>query len=754
MVARRWLRIPGAIGMCLLAGCAGEPLGEAPVADRTEPTGAGPSTAMRGDAWALRPTLQRLGCEGALAAADPASPETHGDRIEYPRAALTEWYRGTPRGLEQGFTLPVRPACPGAGPVILALGGSLSAMVLPGGREARLRDASGHEVLRYTDLHASDRTGRELPASLAAMAGGLAIRVDDTGAEYPVEVDPLIWAEQQDLVASDPGPTPDAFGQAVAVDGDTLLVGAPGNQGFGSAYLFVRSGPTWSFAQEFTGDSHSFGQTVSLSGDTALTGASDVNEGRGAAYVFSRSGTTWAEQQMLVDPGGSPDDSFGAAVATSGDTAVIGAPGLIMAGVAYVFAFAGGTWTQQQALTDGMVILDAGESDGFGGAVALSGDTLLVGAPNDASTSGAAYVFVRSGTTWTLQQKLVPVGGVPGGNFGVAVALDGDTAALGDWNATSNEGLVHVFGRTGTVWTQTQVIAAVPTIASFGASVALNGGTLVAGGNTYAGPSGGVYVYTPSSGGALALVEVLTPQPAVSGNGFGIAVAVSGNTVAAGAPLSLKGAGSAYVFVVGSTLGDACTAPEQCFSGLCVDGVCCNFAACPAAGPCNATEHCQAGTGLCSITPLNEGTACTDPAACVLAGTCTAGVCSGGTTPCVPEDDCHEFGVCDGTTGLCSNPAKPDGLPCPGGTCAAGICAATGTGGSGAAAMARSGCTCGTAGQLGDGTLAPALGLLLLALRRRSGAKRPRHPLTDTPGCWRTPSSHPAAAGSPSSAWS
>jgi hypothetical protein len=174
--------------------------------------------------------------------------------------------------------------------------------------------------------------------------------------------------------------------------------------------VFVRSGATWtqqaklvaSDAATLGGD---FGGAVSIDGDTAVIGAYIQTSATGAAYVFVRSGTTWSQQAKLLASDGAHNDYFGASVAVSGDTAVVGAFGHNSSqGALYVFVRSGTSWTQQASLVPN----DAAKGDGLGSAAAIQGDTLVVAAYTKNSSQGAAYVFVRSGTTWTQQGELTP----------------------------------------------------------------------------------------------------------------------------------------------------------------------------------------------------------------------------------------------------------------------------------------------------------------------------------------------------------
>ena len=301
------------------------------------------------------------------------------------------------------------------------------------------------------------------------------------------------------LTASDGGPS-DEFGHSVSVSGNTALIGAPNDDDVasnaGAAYVFVRSGSSWTEQEKLTAldgaGSDEFGYVVSLSGDTAVVGAyrdDDAGSTSGSAYVFGRSGGSWSQQEKLTAADGASSDEFGFAVAVSGDTAVIGAPNDdddgSNSGSAYVYVGSGGSWTSQEKLTAG----DSAVDDEFGFSVSVSGDTAVIGAPDDdddGSNSGSAYVFVRSGNSWTQQEKLTASDAAANDNFGFAVSVSVDTAVIGayrDDDAGSTSGSAYVFVRSGSSWTEQQKLTAGDAAAgdSFGFAVSVSGDTAVIG---------------------------------------------------------------------------------------------------------------------------------------------------------------------------------------------------------------------------------------------------------------------------------
>ncbi len=605
--------------------------------------------------------------------------QTKGTRVEYVwNESLTEWYINDQRGFEHGYTLRDRPDgasgtnASGGGMLhfTLAVRGELVPRVSENGRDVAFTAPTDRSTtLTYNNLKVFDADGVHLAASFQATTTttgthALRLTIDDTNARYPLTIDPV--AQQAYLKAPSTGAR-DQFGYAVAVSGDTVVVGASSEDSnatgvngdptddstfnAGAAYVFVRTpgGTTWT-QQAYLKASNAavrdvFGISVSVSGDTVVVGAAQedsnatgVNGNQannsaadsGAAYVFVRSGTTWTQQAYLKASNTGANDLFGISVSVSGDTVVVGAYGeasnatgvngnptdnsTFNAGAAYVFVRTPGgtTWTQQAYLKAS----NTGASDLFGYSVAVSGDTVVVGAPNEDSNatgvngngaddsfifSGAAYVFVRppGGTTWTQQAYVKAANTGAGDVFGVSVSVSGDTLVVGAYIEASNatgvngdqadnsavrSGAAYVFVRPpgGTTWIQQAYLKASNTGASdqFGWSVAVSGDKVVVGayqeGSNATGINGNQANNTaPEAGAAYVFVRtgtVWSQQAYLKASNtdasdlFGFAVAISGDTVVVGAQHegsnatgvngnqadnSAAEAGAAYVFILG-----------------------------------------------------------------------------------------------------------------------------------------------------------------------------------------------------------
>jgi len=493
--------------------------------------------------WSWGLELRSYGVDGATRVVGDAScMEAFGRRVAYQwDDTLTEWYVNDASGLEHGYTVHHRPdGAPDRRGLLhftLAVRGGLRPRISGDGRDVTFVNSGGAAVVNYTGLAVIDADGSTVPAWFEYEGDGIRLFVDDASARYPLTIDPT--AQQAYLKASNTG-ADDLFGHAVAISGDTVVVGAPqedssatgvnGNQASntapnsGAAYVFVRSGTTWtqqaylkaSNASVISSDDR-FGQSVAISGDTVVVGANredsnatGVNGNQnndsalesGAAYVFVRSGTTWSQQAYLKSSNTGDFDFFGWSVSVSGNTVVVGAypedsnatgvngnqadNSASASGAAYVFVRSGTTWSQQAYLKAS----NTAEFDKFGWSVGVSGDTVVVGAYEEDSNatgvngnqanesafaSGAAYVFVRSGTAWS-QQAYLKASNTEGSDwFGYSVSMSGDTIVVGSpfessgatgVNGNQNDesvgsaGAAYVFVRNGATWTQQAYVKA------------------------------------------------------------------------------------------------------------------------------------------------------------------------------------------------------------------------------------------------------------------------------------------------------
>jgi len=427
--------------------------------------------------WGLE--LQSYGFgENQRAIGGTPAVKAEGQRLSYQwDATVQEWWVNDARGLEHGFTVAQRPVPPlNSQPSTLnfhiATRGTLHPRVSADAQGVLFQDATGATVLNYTGLKVWDADGKVLASRFeAAGEKGVRLLVEERGARYPLTIDPI--AQQAYLKPAAVGNTQagDRFGQSVAVSGDTVVVGASGED---SSTTGVNSTPN----------------------DDGTANRS------GAAYVFVRNAGMWTLQAYLKPAAvgtTQAGDNFGYSVAVAGDTVVVGAPGEASsttgvnstpnesatdAGAAYVFVRSAGMWTQQAYLKPAAVG-NTQAGDFFGISVAVSGDTVIVGAyredsnttgvnstPDEsAGNSGAAYVFVRSAGVWAQQAYLKPaaVGTTQVFDlFGQSVAVSGNTVVVGAYredsnttgvNSTPNEsapdsGAAYVFVRSAGVWTQ------------------------------------------------------------------------------------------------------------------------------------------------------------------------------------------------------------------------------------------------------------------------------------------------------------
>lgn len=379
--------------------------------------------------------------------------DTSDGRIVYARSGLDEWYLNGPLGVEVGFSIAEPPAGSGPVDVAMSVSGDLVPALRTDGSAVELRDGDDHPVLRVEGLFVADATGKEVTSRFGVENGQLVMQFDDADVTYPVEVDPIVTRLDNKGTAADAAQLA-AFGASVAVSDDTAAIGAPlagsttpaAADGPGAVYVFVRgSGGTWSQQARLAVTSLNaraqLGVSVGISGDTIIAGAPGALSGSttvGRAFVFTRSGTTWTKQATLAPSDALSGDQFGSSVGISSGRAIVGAPGhdyshppvfKDQAGAAYVFTRSGTTWSQRAILTGSITV-----GDHFGTSVAISLLTALVGEPdsdmNGLSNTGRAYVFEGAidGSSWPQQAMFLPPSPVAGGAFGKSVALNGITA--------------------------------------------------------------------------------------------------------------------------------------------------------------------------------------------------------------------------------------------------------------------------------------------------------------------------------------
>ncbi len=514
----------------------------------------------------LSMALSAYGYASALRPVAPAAPHASANRVSYSHGALHEWFANGPLGLEQGFDVAARPSA-GSGPLTFSL-------ALSGNLDPRLEHGSlllsGRGVaLRYGGLVATDARGRALRSWLQLVKGHVLIRLDDRGAVYPLRVDPLIQQGEKLTGGEEIGKG--FFGVSVALssNGDTALIGGEDDDsGIGAAWVFTRSGSTWSQQAKLTGGEEVgkayFGRNVALSadGNTALIGDETDDEELGAAWVFTRTGSTWTQQGKKLTGGEESGKArFGDSVALSseGSTALIGGyDDNTEAGAAWVFTRSGSTWSQQGAKPTGKE--ESGKGF-FGGSTALSseGNTALVGGRTDGANAGAVWVFTRSGSTWTQQGKKLTGGEESGGGyFGQSVALssEGNTALIGGEFDGDDIGAAWVFTRSGSTWTQQGAKLTGSGESGkglFGDSVALSseGNTALIGGAGADGESiGAAWLFTRSGSTWTQEGEKLTGSGESGEGAFGGSVALSseGSTALIGGFLDDDFTGAAWVF--------------------------------------------------------------------------------------------------------------------------------------------------------------------------------------------------------------
>ncbi len=608
----------------------------------------------------MRLGVSAWGCAGAERAVSPGIVRTSGGRATVERDDLVEWFENGPAGLEQGFNLQERPgACTSVRFVSVPSAG-LRARV-EGTEGVDLIDAGGVAQYRVNHAFAVDAAGRSLPVRFEPDRDGYALRVDIRSATFPVHVDPLAYLLEGTLTPPPiPGYGGGYFGLDVALYQDTAVVGAyladsAGPSGSGAAFVFERSGSTWSYAATLTapdpGVDDWFGWDVDVWGDTIVVGAMKDDTARGvdagSVRVFRGSGGAWTQEAVIQPTTAGAESFFGCGVAIYGDTLVAGPYGgpdaYASVGSAYVFTRTGSVWTQEARLVPSA---DSSDRPAFGRKVSIWADTVAVGAMMEDGPvgvdQGAVYVFSRAGTIWSAEAKLRNGGAIVNGWFGYQVDIGSQAligAAPGDWSMHLAQS-ISIFENDGSGYAEAASFAAtnLDEVATYGPWAAGDG-----------------RVYQRGSAG-WSLFASLPESSSVS---------IYDDTIVDGARV--------YRLGTALSLGAACVGDFECESAHCVEGVCCESAcggssstscqACTAArtgaadGLCRPLTAAIAATTLCraSIDPV-----CDVPEYCSPSSTsCPTDAFAPAGTECrAALGPCDQAEACSGDDPLCPTDAR------------------------------------------------------------------------------------------------
>ncbi len=367
------------------------------------------------------------------------------------------------------------------------------------------------------------------------------------------------FAVDEDIIYA---PTPvgdEHFGSAVALAGDTLVVGVPdhdtvaGLLNVGIAHVYVKSGSDWvlqaTLSQPSPAAGDKFGTSVAIQGDTVVVGA-PFQGGSGMAYVFTRTGTTWSTAVPLYVLERVAGDRVGQSVDIDGDTIVVGCPGHYESrGAARAYVWDGDEWSSN----GGTLIAAVGgmPDDRLGECVSISGDTVLAAAPGFDHEIGSVVAFTRSGVSWLFEERLYEPASTVGEQFGGPIDLqaDGHVAVIGspthDVGAEVDKGVAYVYARTASGWECTATLANPgPNSADgdwFGSSVAFDGHNLILIGAYWDDGHIGAAYYFQRRDGEWVMAQKVTPPVDPCCALFGDSAALDGGVAMIGATLASTG---------------------------------------------------------------------------------------------------------------------------------------------------------------------------------------------------------------------
>ena len=360
-----------------------------------------------------------------------------------------------------------------------------------------LEEAPPAPLFPHITVAPSDYTGRELFGSSVSIDGEVAVvgarsaSIDDArvGAAYVFTKEGSNWIERAKLFASDPVDG-HSFGSSSAIDGDTIVIGNPDHDGrgrrTGKAYVFETAGEAWietvALLPDDVVEEDRFGISVAVQGDVILVGAPGDFDDTGRVYVYERSNNSWNLKTTLVPDGASKGDFFGSSIAIDGNRVVISSSrdrvNGILTGSAYIFSQENGEWSQEAKISN-----DGSPNENFGIDVSISGDWVAVGASSATdidSNSGAAYLFNRNGNSWQRTGKIIASDLERRDYFGASVSIDGDLLSIGT-TGSFNVGAAYLYRWNGNTWDHTaKLTAKYPDSRDrFGADLSLSGNTLL-----------------------------------------------------------------------------------------------------------------------------------------------------------------------------------------------------------------------------------------------------------------------------------
>jgi hypothetical protein len=438
----------------------------------------------KGESWQVA-----LHYSGA-SAASTMQPEGSRMNIQHPDGVM-EWYENSAQGIEHGFILGTRATDTGTRDIRVSMDGMVA---IQSGNDLIWSLPNGINALAYSGLQVKDATGAAITAEMRATRGGLTIQLQDAHAVYPVYVDPVITRVTAKLspINLGDGNAGDYFGNAISTDGQTLVVGAlKDNEGRGSVYIFTRIAGEWIFKSKLnptgTFSYTRFGTSVALQGNILVVG-SPGDGYYGAGYIYEKVSDEWTLSAKVSTPQSIyyEGNSIGCSVAVDDGVVMVGAdgytggsPAVIGKGYVFVFEKVSGVWTQQVRLED-----PAGTTnDEYGAAISIKNGYAYIGKPG--KNAGEVMIYKKVGSSWTFVTRLYGVS--TGGRFGECLATDGSALAVGapfdDTAVAADVGSVQVFRKSGEAWASEGILTATDAVSYdyFGTSVAIEGSRLLIG---------------------------------------------------------------------------------------------------------------------------------------------------------------------------------------------------------------------------------------------------------------------------------